>query len=53
MPSQKMRYDQKKRKTAVATMVCAHVPVTDAGVLDNLNKPEAYQARFGRLPTPV
>lgn len=43
--------DAKTLEAAVAGLVCAHVSVGDPGVLDNLNTPEAYQARFGRLPT--
>lgn len=43
----------KTLEAAVAGLICAHVTVADPALLDNLNTPEAYQARFGRLPTPV
>lgn len=38
---------------AIAALVCAHVSVLDSAVLDNLNKPEAYQARLGHLPNQI
>lgn len=38
---------------AIAPLVCAHVGLTDPAVLDNLNTPEAYQARFGVPPAEV